>query len=143
MEADPAFELEELTQIYVARGLEQGLARQVAGQLMAKDALGAHARDELNISDMTAARPVQAALASAAAFSAGAILPIGVVLVSPQSALTPAVIGASLVFLAALGAAGARLGGARASRAILRVVFWGALAMGATALIGRLFGAVV
>lgn len=139
----PEFEHEELTAIYVKRGLDPSLAAQVAQQLMAKDALAAHARDELHISDMTAARPVQAALTSAATFAAGAILPLGIVFVSPVSAIPVWVSAASLVFLALLGAVGARAGGARMSTAILRVTFWGAIALAITAGIGRLFGAVV
>ncbi|MBX3511385.1 MAG: VIT family protein [Hyphomonadaceae bacterium] len=136
----PEFEVEELTSIYVGRGLTPDLARQVAEQLMAKDALGAHARDELGISEITTARPVQAALASAATFSAGAVLPLIAVVVSPREALIPLVAAASLVFLAGLGAAGARAGGAGMWRPVLRVTFWGALAMAITAGVGALFG---
>jgi VIT1/CCC1 family predicted Fe2+/Mn2+ transporter len=136
----PEFELEELANIYVGRGLTPELARQVAEQLMAKDALGAHARDELGISEITTARPVQAAVASAATFSAGAALPLIVVALAPMSALIVAVAAASLVFLAALGAAGARAGGAAALKPVLRVMFWGALAMAITAGVGALFG---
>src|SRR5512144_469559 len=140
---DPEFEKEELAQIYVARGVETGLARQVAQQLMAKDALGAHARDELGISEISTARPVQAALASAATFSVGAAMPLLMVVVSPAGALVPIVSAASLGFLALLGAIGARAGGANVLRATARVTFWGALAMALTAGIGKLFGTVV
>lgn len=140
---DPAHELEELTQIYVGRGLDPALARQVAEQLTAKNALAAHARDELHISAVTTARPVQAALASAATFAVGAALPLAVVLMAPLAVLPLAVSLASLAFLALLGAVGARTGGANVLTAVLRVTFWGALAMAITAGIGRLFGAVV
>jgi VIT1/CCC1 family predicted Fe2+/Mn2+ transporter len=140
---NPAFELEELAQIYVKRGVDQALARQVAEQLMAKDALGAHSRDELGISETTTARPVQAALTSAVTFSVGAAMPLLMVVVSPASALVPIVFAASLGFLALLGAIGARTGGANVLRATARVTFWGALAMALTAGIGRLFGTVV
>jgi VIT1/CCC1 family predicted Fe2+/Mn2+ transporter len=137
------FEREELAGIYVERGLDPALARQVAEQLMAKDALKAHARDELGISEITMARPIQAALTSAAAFALGAAMPLLVVIVSPASMLIPAVAAASLLCLAVLGGAGARIGGAPAPRAILRVTFWGALAMALTAGIGSLLGTVV
>jgi vacuolar iron transporter family protein len=140
---DPAFEVDELAEIYVKRGVDQGLARQVAEQLMAKDALGAHARDELGFSETNTARPVQAALTSAASFSVGAAMPLLMVVVSPMSALVPIVFAASLGFLALLGAIGARAGGANILRATARVTFWGALAMAVTAVIGKLFGAVV
>lgn len=136
----PEFEREELAGIYVARGLAPELAQQVADQLMAKDALTAHARDELGISEVTTARPVQAAVASAATFAAGAILPLGVVVLSPAAAILTNVAVASLFFLAALGAAGARAGGASLLKPVLRVTFWGALAMAATAGVGALFG---
>ncbi len=136
----PAFEQAELAAIYVERGLEPGLAKQVAEQLMAKDALGAHARDELGISEITAARPVQAALTSALTFSVGAALPLLTVLLSPSDLLIELVSAASLGFLCLLGAVGARAGGARVLPAVLRVGFWGALAMAATAGIGALFG---
>ena len=139
----PAFELDELTGVYVKRGVDEALARQVAQQLMAKDALGAHAHDELGISEITTARPVQAALTSAASFSAGAAMPLLMVVLAPASALIPLVTAASLVFLAFLGAIGARAGGARILRATVRVTFWGAIAMGLTAAIGRLFGTIV
>jgi len=138
-----AFELDELTEIYVKRGVDQVLARQVAQQLTTKDALAAHARDELGISAATAARPVQAAMTSAASFSIGAAMPLLMVVVSPAGALVPIVSGASLVFLALLGAVGARAGGANVVHATARVTFWGALAMALTAGIGKLVGAVV
>ena len=140
---NPSFELDELTEIYVKRGIEQALARQVAQQLTAKDALTAHARDELGISDITTARPVQAALTSAASFSVGAVMPLLMVVVSPANALVPIVSAASLAFLAVLGAIGARAGGAKVLRATLRVTFWGASAMALTAGIGKLFGTVI
>ncbi|MDX2237997.1 MAG: VIT family protein [Hyphomonadaceae bacterium] len=136
-------EREELAQIYIGRGLTPELAREVAVQLMAKDALGAHARDELGISDFSAARPIQAALASAATFSLGAAAPLAVALAAPQEVLTPAVAVATLVALAGLGAIGARAGGARIGVAVARVTFWGALALGVTAGIGALFGVAV
>jgi VIT1/CCC1 family predicted Fe2+/Mn2+ transporter len=140
---DPVFEREELAQVYVARGVQEGLAREVARQLMAKDALGAHARDELGISEVTTARPVQAALASAATFSVGAAAPLVLVLVSPSNALIPIVSVGSLLFLALLGAIGAKAGGAGLLKPTIRVTFWGAFAMGLTAGIGTLFGKVV
>ena len=136
-------ETEELTQIYVKRGLEQPLARQVAQQLMAKDALTAHARDELGISEITTARPVQAALTSALMFSVGAAMPLLMVVISPIGAIVPMVSAASLGFLALLGAIGARAGGANVLRAMARVTFWGALAMALTAGIGKMVGTVV
>lgn len=139
----PEAELAELTGIYVQRGLDEELARQVAEQLMAKDALGAHARDELGISEVMTARPVQAALASAATFAVGAALPLAVVLLAPVETLVYTVSLTSLVFLAALGMLAARAGGAPMVKAALRVTFWGALAMLLTALIGKLFGTVV
>jgi vacuolar iron transporter family protein len=139
----PEFELDELAEIYVQRGVEKSLARQVAQQLMAKDALTAHARDELGISEITTARPIQAALASAAMFSIGAAMPLLMVVVSPVNALVPIVSGASLAFLALLGAIGAKAGGANILRATIRVTFWGALALLFTAGIGRLFGTVI
>jgi len=137
------FEQEELAQIYVKRGVDRTLARQVAQQLMAKDALTAHARDELGISEISTARPVQAALTSAAAFSVGAAMPLLMVIVSPAGALVPIVSAASLGFLALLGAIAARAGGANVLRATARVTLWGALAMTLTAGIGKLFGTVV
>jgi len=140
---DPAFEREELAQIYVHRGLDPALAAQVADQLMAKDALGAHLRDELGISEVTAARPIQAALASAASFAVGAALPLTAALLTPSGLTGPLVSGASLGFLALLGAVGAGAGGADMRTAAIRVAFWGALAMALTALIGRLVGQAV
>ena len=140
---DPEFEKDELTQIYVGRGVEIEVARQVAQQLMAKDALGAHARDELGISEITSARPVQAALTSAATFSAGAAAPLALVLLSPSSFVIPVVSGGSLVSLALLGLLGARTGGAEVFKPIVRVTFWGALAMALTAGIGAIVGTVV
>jgi VIT1/CCC1 family predicted Fe2+/Mn2+ transporter len=139
----PEFELDELTEIYIKRGVEQPLARQVAQQLMAKDALSAHARDELGISEISSARPVQAALTSALTFSVGASMPLLMVVVSPANVLVPVVSAASLSFLALLGAIGAKAGGANVLRATARVTFWGALAMAFTAGIGMLFDAVV
>ena len=140
LSADSASEHGELADIYVRRGVEPDLARQVAKQLMAKDALAAHAHDELGISEITTARPVQAALTSAATFSVGAAMPLLAVLVSPNSLLVPIVSAASLLFLALLGAIGARAGGANVLRATARVTFWGALAMALTAGIGAMFG---
>ena len=139
----PEFEREELARIYVERGVDPTLARQVAAQLMAKDALGAHARDELGISEITTARPVQAALTSAATFAAGAAMPLAMVLLMPRPILVAGVSIASLAFLALLGAIGAQAGGANVGRATLRVTFWGALAMALTAGIGTVFGTVV
>ena len=143
LEDNIEFEKEELAQIYVKRGLKPPLALQVAQQLMAKDALTAHARDELGISDITTARPVQAALTSAATFSVGAAMPLLMVVISPSRVLVPIVSAASLGFLALLGAIGARAGGANVLRATARVTFWGALAMALTAGIGRFFGTVI
>lgn len=143
LRTQPEFEREELAQIYVKRGLETGLAHQVADQLMAKDALAAHAHDELGISEMTTARPIQAALTSAATFSVGAAMPLLMVLVSPASMLVLTVSVASLLFLALLGAIGAKAGGANILRATLRVTFWGAFAMALTAGIGALVGTAV
>ncbi len=136
-------ELDELAEIYVKRGLDATLARQVAHQLMAKDALGAHARDELGISEITTARPVQAALTSAVTFAVGAAMPLLMVVVSPANMLVALVSIASLGFLALLGAIGAKAGGANIWRATVRVTFWGALALAITAGIGKLFGTVV
>jgi VIT1/CCC1 family predicted Fe2+/Mn2+ transporter len=138
--AYPLHEHAELTAIYVGRGLEAGLASRVATQLMAHDALGAHARDELGISRISTARPVQAALASAAMFAAGAFLPLLLVLLFPVSRLLWAVSGGSLLLLALLGALAARAGGASVPVAAARVTFWGVLAMAVTAGIGALFG---
>jgi vacuolar iron transporter family protein len=133
-------ELAELTAIYVKRGLDSELALEVATQLMTHDALGAHARDELGLSDVLGARPVQAALASAGAFAVGASMPLLVVFLVPRPALVWTVTGASLLFLALLGAMAARTGGAAMGRSILRVTFWGALAMALTSAVGALFG---
>ena len=133
----------ELASIYVGRGLEPALARQVADQLMARDALGAHARDELGISELQRARPVQAAFASAGSFSVGAIMPLLSVVLTPAKALALVVTVTSLFFLAILGALAARAGGAPAMVGTLRVTFWGALAMALTYGVGALFGAVV
>lgn len=142
LEADEVAEHKELTAIYIARGLDPSLARQVAQQLMDHNALEAHARDELGITDLTKARPLQAALASAAAFSVGAALPLSVVWwVELQLIFTLVVM--ALVFLAVLGALSARAGGANMAYGSLRVVFWGALAMALTALVGKLFGVMV
>ncbi|MCA1968771.1 MAG: VIT family protein [Rhizobium sp.] len=139
----PEFEREELAQIYVARGIQPDLARQVADQLMAKDALAAHALDELGISEMTTARPIQAALTSAATFAVGAALPLLMVLISPANLLVWTVSIASLLFLALLGAVGAKAGGANVWRATLRVTFWGAFAMALTAGIGAVVGTAI
>ena len=138
---DREFEHAELAGIYTARGLEPELADKVATQLMAKDALAAHARDELGISEALAARPVQAALASAATFAVGAAMPLLLVVFLPGSTLVWTVSAGSLVFLALLGALAARAGGSSVWRATLRVTFWGALAMALTAAVGALFGA--
>jgi vacuolar iron transporter family protein len=138
---DLEFEHAELAAIYVARGLDAELAKQVATQLMAKDALGAHARDELGISDSLSARPVQAALASAGTFTVGAALPLLLVLVVPITQLVWVVSGGSLFFLALLGALAARAGGSPVWKSVARVTFWGALAMALTAGVGALFGA--
>jgi VIT1/CCC1 family predicted Fe2+/Mn2+ transporter len=138
--ADPEHEQAELTAIYVGRGLDEELASRVATQLMAHDALGAHGRDELGISDTLTTRPVQAALASAGTFSVGAVLPLVIVLLVPVSALMWTVSGSSLLFLALLGSLAARAGGASVMIAAARVTFWGALAMGLTAGVGALFG---
>ena len=143
IETDPVAENRELTAIYVARGLAPDLAQQVAGQLMAHDALGAHARDELGISETLTARPVQAALASAASFAVGAALPLAVTALISGKGLIPWVSGTSLVFLAVLGAMAAQAGGASVLTGAWRVTFWGALAMAITAGVGALFGAVV
>lgn len=137
------FERKELAQIYVDRGLEPSLASKVAEQLMAHDALGSHARDELGITEVLSARPVQAALASAAAFSVGAVLPLVMVLISSPKNIIALVSVASLAFLVLLGVFAARVGGANPWMGAVRVGFWGALAMAVTAVIGSLFGAVV
>jgi VIT1/CCC1 family predicted Fe2+/Mn2+ transporter len=138
--ADDAGERRELTAIYVGRGVEPALARQVADQLMAHDALGAHARDELGISETLSARPIQAAFTSAASFAVGAALPLVAVAAVPMESLIPVVGGTSLVFLALLGGVAARVGGASVTTGAVRVTFWGALAMGLTAGVGALFG---
>ncbi|GAB4172301.1 MAG: VIT family protein [Rhodocyclaceae bacterium] len=143
LKADPHAEHRELMHIYIGRGLDPELAERVAAQLMAHDALGAHARDELGIAGPLAARPLQAAAASAASFAAGAAAPLAVAAAAPENALIAMVTGMSLVFLAALGAAAARAGGAKVGTGALRVTFWGALAMGLTAGAGALFGAAV
>jgi VIT1/CCC1 family predicted Fe2+/Mn2+ transporter len=139
---DKDFEQAELASIYVKRGLDAPLANQVAERLMAHDALGTHARDELGISDNLTARPVQAAFASAATFAIGASMPLLTVLAAPEANLGPVVSGASLVCLAALGIFAARAGGAPVLKSAVRVTFWGALAIGVTAGVGALFGAV-
>jgi len=139
----PEAELEELTEIYVKRGLDRALAAEVASQLTAGDALAAHARDELGISETMTARPVQAALTSAVTFAVGAALPLLAAFVSPAYLVIPAVSVASLLFLALLGAFGARTGGASMAKGAIRVAFWGVVAMAVTAAIGALFGTVV
>lgn len=141
--ASPVAERDELAGIYVARGLSQDLAVQVADQLTAHDALGAHARDELGIHETMRARPIQAAIASAAAFAVGAAPPALLVVLLPSEGLALGVVGATLALLLILGGAAARLGGASILRGALRVAFWGGVAMGCTAAVGRLFGAVV
>ena len=138
---DPRHEHDELAAIYVGRGLDAELAAKVSSQLMEHDALGAHARDELGISETLTARPLQAALASAITFSVGAALPLLVILLVPSAALVWAVSASSLLFLALLGALAARVGGAAVITAAARVTFWGALAMALTAGVGALFGA--
>ena len=140
---DDKSERAELASIYIARGIESALAQRVADQLMAHDALGAHTRDELGISDVQRARPVQAAFASAGTFSIGAAMPLLSIFLAPSSSLAAVVTGTSLAFLAILGGLAARAGGARATVGALRVTFWGALAMALTYGVGALFGAVV
>ena len=142
LKSDDAGERRELTAIYVGRGLEPALAKQVADQLMAHDALGAHARDELGISETLSARPIQAALSSAASFAVGAAMPLLVTALAPQAVLIPLVCGTSLVFLTLLGGVAARAGGANVTVAAMRVTFWGAMAMALTAGVGALFGTV-
>jgi vacuolar iron transporter family protein len=137
------YEHQELAAIYVRRGLDRSLARQVASQLMAHDAIGAHARDELGISDTLKARPVQAALASAASFAIGAALPLATTVIAPETILIGSVAVTSLGFLALLGGLASRAGGAGVTKGALRVALWGALAMTLTAGVGSLFGAVV
>jgi len=143
LEQDRDHELEELTSIYVGRGIERSLAEQVAEQLMVHDALGAHARDELGISEVMTARPVQAAFASAGTFAVGATMPLVTAAVVPVGLLVPLVAATSLVFLGVLGGLAARAGGAPVVRAAWRVTFWGALAMALTAGVGRLVGTAV
>jgi vacuolar iron transporter family protein len=138
----PADEREELAGIYVKRGLTPALAGQVADQLMAGDALAAHARDELGINEITRARPIQAALASAASFAVGAAPPVILAALLPEHYLAPGIVGVSIVLLLLLGGVAARIGGASIAKGAFRVAFWGAVAMGCTALVGRLFGAV-
>lgn len=143
LETQPEFELEELAGIYVQRGLQPELARQVAQQLMVHDALATHAREELGISELTAARPIQAAFASAGTFAVGAVLPLLTAWLCPRSVLIPVVIVASLISLALLGGWGAHAGGAKVITGAWRVTFWGAVAMALTAAVGSLFGATV
>ena len=143
LESNPVAEQRELASIYIRRGIEPALAQQVAAQLMAHDALGAHARDELGISETLRARPIQAALASAASFAVGAALPLAVTALVPVGVLLPWLSGTSLAFLALLGVIAARVGGAGVLLGAWRVTFWGALAMAITAGVGALFGAVV
>jgi VIT1/CCC1 family predicted Fe2+/Mn2+ transporter len=143
LENDHEFETRELSHIYQKRGLDQELAHQVAVQLMAHDALGAHARDELGISDVTSARPLQAAFASAGTFAVGAMLPLLAVVLAPELRIALWVSAASLLALAVLGVLSARVGGARTWVATGRIMFWGALAMALTAVVGRWFGAVM
>lgn len=140
LDTQPDFELDELAGLYVARGVEPDVARVVASQLMAKDALGAHAREELGISEITTARPIQAALTSAATFATGAALPLVTAIIAPSSVIVAAVSVASLLFLALLGGVGARAGGAPIVKAVVRVTFWGAIAMALTAGVGAVFG---
>lgn len=143
LEKDPAAERRELSTIYVGRGLEPGLAQQVAEQLMTHDAIGAHGCDELGIFEAQIARPVTAALASAASFAVGAALPLAVTALSPAQSVIPWISGTALFFLALLGAVAARAGGAGVLMGAWRVTFWGALAMAITAGVGALFGAIV
>ena len=142
LKADDKGEHEELAAIYIARGLDPALAKQVAEKLMAHDAMGAHARDELGISKTLTARSLQAALASAGSFAVGAAMPLLVTAIAPEAALIPLVSGTSLVFLALLGGFAARAGGAGVAAGAIRVTFWGALAMAVTAGVGALFGTV-
>jgi VIT1/CCC1 family predicted Fe2+/Mn2+ transporter len=143
LKSDREGELHELAAIYIGRGLTADLAKQVAEQLMARDALAAHARDELGMSDTTAARPIQAAITSALSFTAGAALPLTAAALCPRPGFLPVIAGSSLAFLAGLGALSARTGGAPVLRASLRVLFWGALAMGATVLVGTFIGPMI
>jgi len=140
--ASPEAERTELAEIYIARGVTRDLAIQVADQLMARDALGAHARDELGINESSLARPIQAALASAASFAVGAAPPAVLAALLPSGILTPGIVGVTLALLVVLGGVAAHLGGASIIRGAMRVAFWGALAMACTAAIGRLFGSV-
>ena len=142
LEANDSGERKELAAIYVGRGLDPALAKQVADQLMAHDALGAHTRDELGISEVQNARPLQATFASAASFAVGAAMPLIVTVFAPEASLIPIISITSLVFLALLGSVAARAGGARVAVGAIRVTFWGALAMGLTASVGALFGTV-
>jgi VIT1/CCC1 family predicted Fe2+/Mn2+ transporter len=142
LKADDKGEHKELQAIYVERGLDSPLAKQVAAQLMAHDALGAHARDELGINEALRARPIQAALASAGSFAVGAVLPLLVTALAPETGLIPLVAGTSLLFLALLGGLAAHAGGAKVKAGAIRVTFWGALAMAITSGIGWLFGTV-
>jgi len=142
LKEDDKGEHEELMKIYVDRGLDPSLAKQVAAQLMAHDALGAHARDELGISETLSARPIQAAGASGCSFAVGAVVPLLVTALAPEASLIPLVSGTSLACLALLGGVAARVGGARVTVGAMRVTFWGALAMGLTAGVGALFGTV-
>ncbi len=143
LKRDVNFEREELAQIYVKRGVDYLLAVKVAEQLMAKDALGSHARDELGITEISPARPIQAAVTSAASFAAGAVLPLSAAFFASKDTVVASVAICSLAVLAILGAAGAKAGGANILKATTRVTFWGALAIALTAVIGKLFGAVV
>jgi vacuolar iron transporter family protein len=140
LQRDKAGEHKELADIYVARGVDRATAKKVADQLMAHDALGAHARDELGITDTLSARPLQAALTSAASFALGAALPLSIAAISQETVLRPLVSGTSLLFLASLGALAANVGGASTTTGAIRVTFWGALAMALTAGVGALFG---
>ncbi|HWY44284.1 MAG TPA: VIT family protein [Candidatus Sulfotelmatobacter sp.] len=142
LKADDRGEHKELTAIYVARGLDPSLAKQVAKQLMVHDAIGAHARDELGISEILRARPIQAALTSAGSFAVGAIMPLLITAIAPATSLIPLVSGTSLVFLALLGGLAAHAGGAGVLMGAMRVMFWGALAMALTGGVGSLFGTV-
>ena len=142
LKADDHGEHRELTAIYIGRGVEPELAKKVAEQLMAHDALGAHARDELGITEALSARPIQAALASASSFAIGAAMSLLAAALVPLSALIPVVSATSLVFLAILGGVAARVGGASVATGAMRVTFWGALAMGMTAAVGALFGTI-
>ncbi|HSB17720.1 MAG TPA: VIT family protein [Bryobacteraceae bacterium] len=142
LKTDDESEHKELTAIYIARGLDPSLAKQVAEQLMAHDAIGAHARDELGMSETLSARPIQAALVSAGSFAVGAALPLLVTAIAPEARLIPLVSGTSLAFLALLGGVAARVGGAGVTVGAIRVLFWGALAMALTAGVGALFGTV-